>query len=149
MGGDSLVKEACSPAGYEFEIFSLEMVGTFIFVAFVLTVKKYNPTQDGIIGSAACAATLYGMIKMVGGLTGGCLNPMVGICQTVFAHIIYAESESSLALYAISTLIGGGLAGLFILAKLNISPTETESYKELGAPESENFIQKNDAAQNI
>ena len=56
------------------------MVGTFIFVSFVLHMKKYAPTRDGIVGSAACAAALYAMIKMIGGLSGGCLNPAVAFC---------------------------------------------------------------------
>ena len=131
------------------------MIATFIFVTVILCIKKYNPSGDGLINCGAIAMTLYGMIKMNGGITGGCFNPAVAIAQTTFESIMYKGlGQSSLPIYIFSSTIGGCLAGAFVLTKLKYSGEEVvQSYEELDAPETENLVEKTgrkmDASQNL
>jgi len=122
------------------------MIATFIFVIVILCIKKYNPSDNGLINCGAIALTLYGMIKMIVGQTGGCLNPAVAITQTVFQSIVYKRSGipemsySSMPIYIFACSIGGCLAGTFILTKLKLAGDNTQNYSELDAPEAEKFI---------
>jgi aquaporin Z len=69
--------------------FQIEMICTFIFVMINLLVKtgKTSPTNDGFLSCLAVAFTLLAMICVAASKTGACLNPAVGIAQTIFECI--------------------------------------------------------------
>lgn len=62
----------------------MEVVGTAIFVSLIMAVKYYTPSNESILGAFTVALALYGVIMTIGGKTGGCLNPAVGLVQSVF-----------------------------------------------------------------
>ena len=69
--------------------FMIEMVCTFMFVMINLIVKtgKTQPTKDGMLSCFAVGWTLLAMICIAGPKTGACINPAVGIAQTVWGMI--------------------------------------------------------------
>ena len=73
----------CSPAGSEERVLIAESFATFVFVSVILAVKSYNAAEDGPLNCFAVGGTLYGMLKTCGGVSGGCMNPAVGIAQSV------------------------------------------------------------------
>ena len=117
------------------------MIATFIFVTVVLCVKKFNPSDNGLVSCAACAMTLFGMISMNAAETGGCINPAVAICLTVFDNIVYTGmSFSSLPIYFFACSLGGLIAGTLILTKVKLDGGKPQNFSELDAPEAENLI---------
>jgi len=66
--------------------YQIETIVTFVFVMINLLVKtgKTSPTNDGFLSCLAVAFTLLAMICIAGSKTGACLNPAVGIAQTIF-----------------------------------------------------------------
>ena len=69
--------------------FMIEMGCTFIFVMINLVFKigKTSPTNESFLSCLAVALTLLAMICVSGSKTGACLNPAVGIAQTVYEII--------------------------------------------------------------
>ena len=61
-----------------------EIVVTFIFVSVILGVKYHNGAEETFLNAAAIGSTLYFMIMLAGGVSGACLNPAVGLVQTIF-----------------------------------------------------------------
>ena len=59
------------------------MVVTCIFISVILSVKYHNGAKDLVLNAACIGMTLYAMARISGDITGGCLNPAVGISQTV------------------------------------------------------------------
>jgi len=122
------------------------MIGTFIFVSVILCIKKFGPSKDGLVNCAAIAMTLYGMIKMDGAISGGCLNPAVALTQTLFQDMLYDDDfigYGALPLYLCSTLLGGVLAGLFVMAKIKYSgELDDENLGETDEPENEHLVNK-------
>ena len=72
------------PAATTGRVFMAEMIGTFIFASLVISVKFHNGCKDGAISCFFVGMCLYAVLNMVGGVSGGCINPAVGLCQTVF-----------------------------------------------------------------
>ena len=74
--------------------FQIEMICTFIFVMINLLVKtgKTSPTNDGFLSCLAVAFTLLAMICVAGSKTGACLNPAVGIAQTIYEVILFGNN---------------------------------------------------------
>ena len=66
--------------------FQIEMICTFVFVMcnLIVKTKKTSPTDQGFLGCFAVAITLLAMICVSGSKTGACLNPAVGLAQTVY-----------------------------------------------------------------
>lgn len=66
--------------------FLIETICTFVFVEINLLVKtgKTAPTEQGFLKCLAVAFTLLAMICVSGSKTGACLNPAVGVAQTLF-----------------------------------------------------------------
>ena len=111
-----------------FEIFLVEFVCTTLFVSLIMTIKYHTPSNEGILGAASVATTLFGMINLSGGITGACLNPAVGFCQSLvqskmidstLPHIDGGPDLSanigygSLWIYVVATSLGGAAAGIF------------------------------------
>jgi len=75
--------------------------------------------------------TLFGMILTTGDISGGCLNPAIGMVQPIFQSIISSRytttpaylnpadstanvySKDTMWCYMLGPLIGGALSGLF------------------------------------
>ena len=61
-------------------IFIAEMIGNFIFVSLIISVKFHNGCNDGAINCFMVGMCLYAVLNMVGGVSGGAINPAVGLC---------------------------------------------------------------------
>ena len=81
--------------------FAAEMICTFIFVMINLLVKtlKTSPTNDGFLSCLAVAFTLLAMICCAGKISGACLNPAVGIAQTIFEICVIGPLIPTLPLH--------------------------------------------------
>lgn len=58
-------------------------MGTAVFVTFILAIKYNTPSNESILGAFSVSLVLYGIIMTIGGITGGCLNPAVGLIQSM------------------------------------------------------------------
>lgn len=56
-----------------------EVLGTFCFIGIILSMKQKNNDSSGTVKGFTIAMTLTGCVCMIGGISGGCLNPAVGI----------------------------------------------------------------------
>lgn len=77
---------ACAPRSSEvgFNMFLAEIIGTFTLCAVILSQKHKLNTTPGTIKAFAVGLTLTCCILMIGGISGGCLNPAIGLVQTIF-----------------------------------------------------------------
>jgi glycerol uptake facilitator protein len=64
--------------------FIAEMVGTFIFVNIILSIKFQNGAKDLVVNALCIGLTLMLAISITGGISGGCINPAVGLIQSIF-----------------------------------------------------------------
>ena len=60
-------------------VFAAELVGTFIFISLILSVKFQNGARDGVVSCFLVGMCLFGVLTMIGGVSGGCCNMAVGI----------------------------------------------------------------------
>jgi glycerol uptake facilitator-like aquaporin len=104
------------------KVFFAEAIATFIFISFVLMIKKHNGAQDcAPINSLAIGMILFLSMTMVSGISGGCINPVIGLLQSNFQKFcnttIYPSApETSLIYvpaYIFGPLFGGFIAGNF------------------------------------
>jgi glycerol uptake facilitator-like aquaporin len=111
-----------------FYIFWVELLCTTLFVSLILSVKFHDAAKDGAL---AVAITLFGMIHLSGPISGGCLNPAVGLVQSLLqrplvdstlphdeaGNLIKSSNISmkSMWIYVVATTLGGVFAGLFQL----------------------------------
>ena len=102
------------------------MICTFLFATLILTIKHHTPSNEGILGALSVGLTLCGVIILSMGITGGCINPAVGLVQSIFQKSVYQDTIfkddgkyqfvlSSMWIYVIAPATGGILAGLFQL----------------------------------
>ena len=49
----------CDPENMKGQIFFAEMIGTFFFVAFILSIKYYNGANDDIVNALGVSSVLY------------------------------------------------------------------------------------------
>ena len=61
-------------------VFIVEAIGTAIFISVIMSVI-YFEKNSGPLTALAVGGTLYGMVKTVGGISGGCFNPAIGLIQ--------------------------------------------------------------------
>ena len=97
-----------------------------MFTFFVLQVIKHNgDAEDHLINSIGIGIALYTCLLLSGAMTGGCLNPVVGLVQFMYQKIYlkqvfgsdrfsFDESTNSklYSVYILAPLLGGGVAGL-------------------------------------
>ena len=65
----------------------VEAIGTAIFISVVMQVAYFNKEAFGPYNAFAIAGTFYGMAKTTDGISGGCLNPVAGIVQTIIPKL--------------------------------------------------------------
>lgn len=66
-----------------YDAFQCEMICTSIFVLICLLNKtgKTKPTKQGLLSAVAVSFTLLAMLAVTGNVSGGCLNPAVGLAM--------------------------------------------------------------------
>jgi len=57
----------------------VEMTCTFLFVNFVFMIAKHNGAADQPINALAVGLALFLAIRESSGISGGCINPAVGL----------------------------------------------------------------------
>ena len=123
------------------QVFLVEFMMTFLFVAFVIQIVKHNGAQEVPINAACIGIGLYTCIQISSGISGGCINPAIGIVQPVFqrimnARIYPAAPKTSLVYqsgYVGATFLGGIAAGVFqrYVHEYMISKADLEREKEI------------------
>uniref|UniRef100_A0A7S3IHM6 Uncharacterized protein n=1 Tax=Strombidium inclinatum TaxID=197538 RepID=A0A7S3IHM6_9SPIT len=97
------------------------MICTFFFTSLILSIKYHVKSNEGILGAASVGTTLVGVLITSSYTTGGCINPAVGLVQSIFQASVYPKIfagdlvKSSTWIYALAPACGGILAGLFQL----------------------------------
>ena len=61
-----------------------EAVCTFLFISMVLMVVKHNGADQMPINALAIGLSLYFAITQASGISGGCINPAVGLVQSMY-----------------------------------------------------------------
>jgi len=116
------------------------MICTFIFVTFVLVITKHNGSDQAPINCACIGLALYLAVRESSGISGGCINPAVGLVQTVMqkttnAHV-YPNAKNNdihyIVCYVGATLLGGFLAGIFqkIIYEFAYNSAQEEAQKQ-------------------
>jgi len=108
-------------------VFIIEVICTALFVMINLLVKtrKTSPTNDGFLGCMTVALALLVMICVSADKSGACLNPAVGLAQTIYQMMACGVHDSVcnptapsdlmfkwLWVYLSAPLLGGLLAGI-------------------------------------
>ena len=99
----------------------VEAVMTGFFVAFVLQIVKQNGSMHMPLNGLAIGFALMNCIQIASGISGGAINPAVGVVQTVFQkifnHHAYPNAPAQEMIYAPiylgGTVLGGIFGGLF------------------------------------
>jgi glycerol uptake facilitator-like aquaporin len=68
------------------------MLSTAIFVSVILALKYHKGTGHDILDAEGISLTLYGMINFSRGISGSCLNPAVGIVQSLFTYFMFHKN---------------------------------------------------------
>jgi len=103
------------------QTFLVEFIMTFLFVAFVVQIVKHNGAKDVPLNAAAIGIALYTCLQTSQGISGGCLNPAIGMVQPGFQKIMNARiypnapktSLNYMGAYIGAPLLGGIFAGVF------------------------------------
>lgn len=82
-------RNGCNDGGkLVFKVFLVEGVMTFFFVSYVLTIVKHtNDNKDTVINGLAIGLALFAAVQIASGISGGSINPAVGLVQTVFQRV--------------------------------------------------------------
>merc|ERR1711907_234738 len=123
-------------------VFAVETVCTFMFVTFVLVIVKHNGSTEMPINAMAIGLALYCAVRESSGISGGCINPAVGLVQSVFQKMAndytYPQAKktqaASTVVYVFGPLLGGFLAGIFqkIIYEFAIKHAEEAPNQEYG-----------------
>jgi len=84
-------------------------------------VVKHNGAADMPINALAIGLALFVAIRESSGISGGCINPAVGLVQSILQSVInkqvYPNADKTnlkyAGVYVASTLAGGFFAGIF------------------------------------
>lgn len=103
------------------KVFLVEAVMTGFFVAFVLQIVQHNGAGNMPTNGVSIGLALYAAITIASGISGGCINPAVGLIQTVFQRLFNGHAYPNsppvammyMPIYLISPFIGGMIAGFF------------------------------------
>ena len=87
IGIDYKANTTCSPGPAAIQALIAEIVGTFIFVSVVLSVKYKNGSVDAL-NAMTVAGALFCALTIAAPTSGAAINPAVGIAQTIFQSIV-------------------------------------------------------------
>lgn len=94
-----------------------EAVCTFLFVSMVLMVARENGSRQAPVNALVIGLALYAAIRMASGISGGCINPAVGLFQSLFQKMAnqkkFPNSQETAITY-IPCYIGGPFLGGFV-----------------------------------
>ena len=77
------------PGSYGTVLFA-ESFGTFIFIYVIMAVVYYNGDKlSGPVNAAAVGASLFGAASTIGAISGGALNPAIGLALRTMTNAIY------------------------------------------------------------
>lgn len=104
-----------------FKVFLVEVVMTFFFVSFVLQIVKHSGAKDMPVNAMCIGIALYAAIQIASGISGGAINPAVGLAQPFYMKIMNGHAYPNaprtaivyFPMYMFGSLIGGVLAGGF------------------------------------
>jgi len=67
-------------------VYFQETIFTILFISVIIHTKygKTTPAEDGMVGAATVAITLYALASMEGADSGGCFNPTIGLTVSTF-----------------------------------------------------------------
>lgn len=72
--------EGCNDSFYLIrQVFFAEAVCTFVFVSNVMMIVKHNGSVNVPMNALFIGLSLHLAIRMASGITGGCINPAVGL----------------------------------------------------------------------
>lgn len=127
-------------------MFIAEAIGTFCFVSVVCKAVNWNGSKETIINGFACGLGLSFGIFIGGGISGGAINPAVGLVQTIFQSIVannYPKSFGGMKIglkclwpHVLGPAFGGIIAGLWdrvhghVIRELKYAVDEDESAKK-------------------
>ena len=109
------------------QVFLVEMFATCGLVTTIITLKYHSTIREGVLAALTVGLTLLAMICWSGGISGGCLNPAIGIANSIVQFALKDEPNfvgsklyanltlSSLPIYIFAPLMGGVIAGVFQL----------------------------------
>lgn len=111
----------CGDHSIMMKVAIVEMVCTFLFVNMVFMVVKHNGAADMPINALAIGLSLFLAIRESSGISGGCINPAVGLVQSLFQksvnHFVYPNAPMQdmtyTPIYVFATLGGGFFAAMF------------------------------------
>ena len=96
--------------------FCIEMIATFVFCCSILCQgnTKANVVSDEMISTFIITISLFGCCGIAGKITGGCLNPAIGIAHNVVRFVVKRSLKECkyLWLYVFGPGCGGILAGV-------------------------------------
>lgn len=118
----------CLSKGKEGQVFFIEVICTWGLATEIGCIKYFTRSKAALFQAFTVGLTLVGMLYVAGPISGGCINPAVGLVQSVFQYIVFQQytdlsildgpkiTMNYLWIYLLAPLIGGILAGLFLVA---------------------------------
>lgn len=94
-----------------------EMLFTLMLVLTVLNVATHKKTEGNSFYGLAIGFVIVVAATAAGGISGGAFNPAVGTGATAAKAMMDGGSWSSLWIYWVGPLVGGGLAALIFKAQ--------------------------------
>lgn len=75
----------CNDGGiHMMKVMWVEIFMTFLFVSVVLAIVKHSGSKDMPVNAIVIGTSLFAATMIASGVSGGCINPAVGIVQPVF-----------------------------------------------------------------
>jgi glycerol uptake facilitator-like aquaporin len=130
-------------------MFLVEMFATCGLVTTIITIKYHSTIKEGVLAALTVGLTLLAMICWSSGISGGCLNPAIGIANSIVQYAMkdqlgdygfvnpikrtpkYVDlTLSSLPIYIFAPLMGGVVAGVFQLLNGKVDKIMKEAAAE-------------------
>ena len=108
-------------------MFLIEVIATFAYISTVLSVV-YSNAANKMSGGIIIVFVLFCVICTAAPISGGCINPAVGIAQQLFQNVMVTNYRNSFQtstnaeitaglnciwVYALGPWVGGFMAGLW------------------------------------
>ena len=110
---------------------ALEMLFTFMFVSCVLhnVFSKLSIQSDTVLAVTSVCVSLYFYIRCSAPITGGCLNPAVGLANYSVYAMVNPANFTYFPSYFFGPLFGGVMAGF--VCKYLVMPNVPNFYDDL------------------
>ena len=104
------------------------MYCTAFFISVIMAAKYFDGAKDLFLNGFVIGLTLFFCISICAGVSGGCLNPAVGLIQTLFQNIITGSESFKVSgvpeiplnfiwVFVFGPATGGCIAGMFTYAQ--------------------------------